>query len=329
MQIQKKHFILLIFNIYVSSAVCANYIHIISKGETFSQIVLRYFPNPEFTIYGHKGMIEYVKKLNPQLKNIEKIKAGENVILPIYEEGLIKYIELGIIENILEQSRKENELKKKIQDKIPTTKWGLSLLYGYNFYSMDQSGSMGTVKFGSNNPLHIGSSFFYHLDNFKLINDIRYTNFEYVSKSGSNNKDLFEVSLYFFYKNFGVAHEMKQKPLFNIRTNGSFSIQILSLYSPGLIFEKNISDLWFMRNQYLSIFIGIPVYASADDTIKDINGFGLHGKWSFSPIKKWPSFEFVNQIYYSYNDIVVLRDNVNKSVKNANFEYILGLQYEF
>jgi nucleoid-associated protein YgaU len=50
---------------------------VVKKGDTFSDIALKHYPNPQYRIYGKNGVINKLKSINPHIKDFNNLVLGE------------------------------------------------------------------------------------------------------------------------------------------------------------------------------------------------------------------------------------------------------------
>lgn len=227
----------------------------IEKKDTLSEIIQRTYPDKR--IYGKKGALKKVLKLNPTIMNPNKITIGQTINLGV--DGL--QVNKAAPEALVTDKDLEKDLEKDLSlsddtkmDSAPALdlpavqRTFVGVGFGPRFFSYEQTGFLGSAKantvFLKNLEFFVGHS--YNDFTFKL--EAGSYQMDYTAGAVGVNKQLLKLVPKFYYKNFYLSGIYEERPLFLQLNNGtgmlkdkSFSSAIGYRWKKELGFEVKTS----------------------------------------------------------------------------------------
>jgi hypothetical protein len=252
-------------------------IYTVKYGDILSGIVKNRYPAER--IYGSKGKLAEIIKLNPHLIN-------PNLIFPRDKIHFISNVEINKTEESLESVEAEatperEQPERKVSELKASEEWNVSALYGAKFLSISQSGVLGEAEVGVLflDNLKVNSDFIFNDWSFGFQID-SYT-FKYKALSSGNSQKMYGVNFYGSKGWLLAGLNIEQNPLLS-NTNGNVEISRMTMMSLSLGAKKDF-ELPTRKPTTLKLkgWGHYPFSSSSDHAdikLKSLEGFGVHGQ---------------------------------------------------
>jgi len=227
--------IFIIYMLIINSAF-AHTVYIVKNGDTLSKIVKDNTAAPP-SLYGKNGRLAKVLSLNPSIYNANYITVGQEIILatPIVS-----------IETRLKPA-KAKTIEEKVSSINIQDSWGLSLNYGLKYFTLDQSGVLGSVNFAVTVIDALSFSSTYQVDDFSINFDFNSYGLKYEVSGSSDSQKYSSFDLYGSYGNFLAGIGVSNMPIFK-NESGNVTLSKLSLL--GL--KLGYLSLWTIKSKKLT-----------------------------------------------------------------------------
>lgn len=253
--------------------------YVVKFGDVLSRIVQNKYPSER--IYGAKGKLAEVKKLNPRILNLNIIYTDQKIYFtpataanstqPIPEE-----------ESLVAQAPEVKvEKKRDVSESNQLEEWNISALYGAKYLSLSQSGALGKAEVGDLflNNLKLNSEF--NFDDWSFGFQFDSYKFKYKTLTAGDSQQMYAVNLYGSYGLFLGGLNIEQNPLFR-NNNGNIEMTKMTLMSLSLGAKKDI-ELPTRKPTVLKLkgWLSYPLSASSDNAdikLNSITGYGIHGE---------------------------------------------------
>lgn len=253
--------------------------YVVKSGDVLSRIVQNKYPTER--IYGAKGKLAEVKKLNPRILNLNIIYPNQKIYFTPATVAQSKQT-IPEEESLVEQAPEVKvEKKRDVSESNQLEEWNISALYGAKYLSLSQSGALGKAEVGVLflNNLKLNSefnfedwSFGFQFDSYK---------FKYKTLTAGDSQQMYAVNLYGSYGRFLGGLNIEQNPLFR-NNNGNIEMTKMTLISLSLGAKKDI-ELPTRKSTVLKLkgWLSYPLSASSDNAdikLNSITGYGIHGE---------------------------------------------------
>jgi hypothetical protein len=253
--------------------------YVVKFGDVLSRIVQNKYPSER--IYGAKGKLAEVKKLNPRILNLNIIYPNQKIYFtpataanstqPIPEE-----------ESLVAQAPEVKvEKKRDVSEVNQLEEWNISALYGAKYLSLSQSGALGKAEVGVLflNNLKLNSVF--NFDDWSFGFQFDSYKFKYKTLTAGDSQQMYAVNLYGSYGWLLGGLNIEQNPLFR-NNNGNIEMTKMTLMSLSLGAKKDI-ELPTRKPTVLKLkgWLSYPLSASSDNAdikLNSITGYGIHGE---------------------------------------------------
>ena len=253
--------------------------YVVKSEDVLSRIVQKKYPSER--IYGAKGKLAEVKKLNPRILNLNIIYPNQRIYFTPATVAQSKQT-IPEEESLVAQAPEEKaENKRDVSELNQVEEWNISALYGAKYLSISQSGALVEAKVGDIylNNLKLNSefnfedwSFGFQFDSYK---------FKYKTLTAGDSQQMYAVNLYGSYGWLLGGLNIEQNPLFR-NNNGNIEMTKMTLMSLSLGAKKDI-ELPTRKPTVLKLkgWLSYPLSASSDNTdikLNSITGYGIHGE---------------------------------------------------
>lgn len=253
--------------------------YVVKSGDVLSRIVQNKYPSEK--IYGAKGKLAEVKKLNPRILNLNIIYPNQKIYFTPATVAQSKQT-IPEEESLVAQAPEVKvEKKRDVSEANQLEEWNISALYGAKYLSLSQSGALGKAEVGVLflNNLKLNSefkfedwSFGFQFDSYK---------FKYKTLTAGDSQQMYAVNLYGSYGLFLGGLNIEQNPLFR-NNNGNIEMTKMTLMSLSLGAKKDI-ELPTRKPTVLKLkgWLSYPLSASSDNAdikLNSITGYGIHGE---------------------------------------------------
>lgn len=186
--------------------------HLIQKGEVLSRIVQQYYP--EARLYGKKGKIAEVLKLNPQIKNPDLVLPQQPIKLKMPDSEILERV-------IIEDKGETNDIFASESELFAPDRrvWKLAFYYGLKQLSLEQTGDLGKGEVGVLFFNSLRTHGEYQINDWSWGLQLESYNFRYRALGQTSTKRLNQLFLYGSYRWFMAGVSLEQLPLF--RNTGS------------------------------------------------------------------------------------------------------------
>jgi hypothetical protein len=272
---------IIIVSLFACSGLAQNF-YIVKYGDVLSRIVQNIYPNQR--IYGRKGKITEVMKLNLDLRD-------PNIIYPnqkIYFTPA-RVVQLRPDQNLADSITPVCEIKENKKNEVNELKniekWSISALYGAKYLSFSPSGALGKAEVGVLflNNIKLNSEFNFNDWTFGFQFDSY--NFKYKTLTAGDSDQINAVNLYGSYGWILSGLNIEQNPLFR-NNNGNIEMTKMTLMSLSFGAKKDI-ELAARKPTMLKLkgWLSYPLSSSSDHAdikLSSISGYGLYGELELS-----------------------------------------------
>lgn len=253
--------------------------YVVKFGDVLSRIVQNKYPSER--IYGAKGKLAEVKKLNPRILNLNIIYPNQKIY---FTPATVAQSEQTIPEEeslVAQAPEVTVEKKRDVSELNQVEEWNISALYGAKYLSLSQSGALGKAEVGV-----------FFLNNLKLNSEFKFENwsfgfqfdsykFKYKTLTSGDSQQMYAVNLYGSYGWLLGGLNIEQNPLFR-NNNGNIEMTKMTLMSLSLGAKKDI-ELPTRKPTVLKLkgWLSYPLSASSDNAdikLNSITGYGIHGE---------------------------------------------------
>lgn len=257
--------------------------YIVQPGDILSKVLLEKFPGER--VYGRKGKINKVIKQNPEIKDPNFIKPNQTIVLESANNlslpETLKNEEIAKEEPAVEVA--ENNIfisEEKLPAEAQLLNWKTGIHYGYKHLSVNQTGALGTAKFGVSffNDIKVRSEL--QKDDLGLwLQFERYAfKYRYANSLTENKFSLNSFDLGTSYKMMFLGASYEQRPVFR-KIPSDLESTILSNLSVNIGLKKDFS-LSESKTTKLSLlgWASLPVTGSVEKSgvsVSSTKGFGL------------------------------------------------------
>ncbi|MFN8847213.1 MAG: LysM peptidoglycan-binding domain-containing protein [Bdellovibrionales bacterium] len=253
--------------------------YVVKSGDVLSQIVQNKYPSER--IYGAKGKLAEVKKLNPRILNLNVIYPNQKIYFTPATAAQSKQT-IPEEESLVAQAPEEKaENKRDVSELNQVEEWNISALYGAKYLSISQSGALVEAKVGDIylNNLKLNSEF--HFEDWSFGVQFDSYKFKYKTLTAGDSQQMYAVNLYGSYGWFLGGLNIEQNPLFR-NNNGNIEMTKMTLMSLSLGAKKDI-ELPTRKPTVLKLkgWLSYPLSASSDNAdikLNSITGYGIHGE---------------------------------------------------
>ena len=253
--------------------------YVVKSGDVLSRIVQNKYPSER--IYGAKGKLAEVKKLNPRILNLNIIYPNQRIYFTPATVAQSKQT-IPEEESLVAQAPEEKaENKRDVSELNQVEEWNISALYGAKYLSLSQSGALVKTEVGDiylnnlklNSELHFEDwSFGVQFDSYK---------FKYKTLTAGDSQQMYAVNFYGSYRWLLGGLNIEQNPLFR-NNNGNIEMTKMTLMSLSLGVKKDI-ELPTRKPTVLKLkgWLSYPLSASCDNAdikLNSITGYGIHGE---------------------------------------------------
>jgi hypothetical protein len=245
----------------------------VQTGDVLSKLVQARYPNDR--IYGARGKLKEILKLNPHIQNPNTI----------YPNQTIYFIpELKSVTQTETQPETQNE-SRFVSEEKGLEEWNVSALYGAKYLSITQSGALGKAELGVLflNHLSVQSEFVF--DQWSIGFQASSYQFRYKTLTAGDTEQMYDLSFFGSYKWFIGGINIEESPLFR-NNSGAIEMTKMSVMSLSIGARKDIELPTRMPTMIkLKALIHYPLSSSssnADIKLNSINGFRLMGQTEFN-----------------------------------------------
>lgn len=253
--------------------------YVVKSGDVLSRIVQNKYPSDR--IYGAKGKLAEVKKLNPRILNLNIIYPNQKIYFTPATVAQSKQT-ITEEESLVAQAPEVTvEKKRDVSELNQVEEWNISALYGAKYLSLSQSGALGKAEVGVLflNNLKLNSefkfedwSFGFQFDSYK---------FKYKTLTAGDSQQMYAVNLYGSYGWLLGGLNIEQNPLFR-NNNGNIEMTKMTLMSLSVGAKKDI-ELPTRKPTMLKLkgWLSYPLSASSDNAdikLNSITGYAIHGE---------------------------------------------------
>jgi hypothetical protein len=253
--------------------------YVVKSGDVLSRIVQNKYPSER--IYGAKGKLAEVKKLNPRILNLNIIYPNQKIY---FTPATVAQSEQTIPEEeslVAQAPEVTVEKKRDVSELNQVEEWNISALYGAKYLSLSQSGALGKAEVGVLflNNLKLNSEF--KFDDWSFGFQFDSYKFKYKTLTAGDSQQMYAVNLYGSYGWLLGGLNIEQNPLFR-NNNGNIEMTKMTLMSLSVGAKKDI-ELPTRKPTMLKLkgWLSYPLSASSDNAdikLNSITGYGIHGE---------------------------------------------------
>jgi hypothetical protein len=311
--------------------------YVVKYGDVLSRSLHNKYPGER--IYGAKGRLAEMKKLNPRILNLNIIYPNQKIY---FTPATIAQSTQTIVEeeSPVGQAPEIKVAKKRdVSESNHLEEWNISALYGAKYVSVTQSGALGKAEVGVLflNNLKLNSEF--KIDDWAFGFQFDSYKFKYKTLTAGDSQQMYAVNLYGSHGLILGGLNIKQNPLFR-NNNGNIEMTKMTLMSLSIGVKKDI-ELPTRKPTMLKLkgWLSYPLTASSDNAdikLNSITGYGIYGevelnrqivaKDDYSLHATWISQVSAEEI----NQEVEWDTSVGESKSNiANASTSLGILFKF
>jgi hypothetical protein len=294
----KKLILIAGFGLSVINSSFAKEIYLLQPGETISHAVEKLYPNDR--IYGRRGKLAEVLKNNPQIQNLKNVPPGTKIYFtPSTTPAQTKVSATEVapaevssdnkLEEVVPQSHVEEKTKKVVK-KTPeeiveidaVINRNVSIVYGFRYLSVSQSGSLGKADLGILTPtdLKLRTDFSFDEIHFGLL--VETYSFKHTNSNDNDPKRMYAANLYSTYKWLYGGLGFEQNPLFKVINDKNEMTRMTLMYlSLGL--KK---DFRFKSKNptlvSLKTWASLPISSTTENsntTSASVSGIAVNGQF--------------------------------------------------
>lgn len=253
--------------------------YVVKSGDVLSRIIQNKYPSER--IYGAKGKLAEVKKLNPRILNLNIIYPNQKIY---FTPATVAQSEQTIPEEeslVAQAPEVTVEKKRDVSELNQVEEWNISALYGAKYLSLSQSGALGKAEVGVLflNNLKLNSEF--KFDDWSFGFQFDSYKFKYKTLTAGDSQQMYAVNLYGSYGWLLGGLNIEQNPLFR-NNNGNIEMTKMTLMSLSVGAKKDI-ELPTRKPTMLKLkgWLSYPLSASSDNAdikLNSITGYGIHGE---------------------------------------------------
>lgn len=253
--------------------------YVVKSGDVLSRIIQNKYPSER--IYGAKGKLAEVKKLNPRILNLNIIYPNQKIY---FTPATVAQSEQTIPEEeslVAQAPEVTVEKKRDVSELNQVEEWNISALYGAKYLSLSQSGALGKAEVGVLflNNLKLNSEF--KFDDWSFGFQFDSYKFKYKTLTAGDSQQMYAVNLYGSYGWLLGGLNIEQNPLFR-NNNGNIEMAKMTLMSLSVGAKKDI-ELPTRKPTMLKLkgWLSYPLSASSDNAdikLNSITGYGIHGE---------------------------------------------------
>jgi hypothetical protein len=253
--------------------------YVVKSGDVLSRILQNKYPSER--IFGAKGKLAEVKKLNPRILNPNIIYPNQKIY---FTPATVAHSTQPIVEEELREAQAPEVKVEKIREVSEVNQveeWNVSALYGAKYLSLSQSGALGKAEVGVLflNNLKLNSEF--NFDDWSFGFQFDSYKFKYKTLTAGDSQQMYAVNLYGSYGWILGGLNIEQNPLFR-NNNGNVQMAKMTLMSLTVGVKKDI-ELPTRKPTMLKLkgWLSYPLSASSDNAdikINSITGHRVHGE---------------------------------------------------
>jgi hypothetical protein len=267
----------IVVSLFTGSGLAQDF-YIVKYGDFLSRIVQHKYPNER--IFGPKGKLVEVKKLNPHILDLDVIHPNQKIYFTsttVTQPTRPKREEESPV--TLDQEFKP-EIKRDVSESKKLEGWNISPLYGAKYLSLSQSGVLGKAEVGVLFLNNLGLNSEFNFENWSFGFQFDSYEFKYKTLTAGDSQQMYAVNLYGSYGWILGGLNIEQNPLFR---NSSSTIEMTKMTMISLsIGVKRDIELPTREPTMLKLKGGLiyPLTASSDNAdikLNSIKGYGIHG----------------------------------------------------
>ena len=300
-------------------------------------------------LYGKKGRLLKVLKLNSDIKNPDRIYVGQIIVLEYGENGK-KFSTPEITQDVtppvvqtLDQEEKTNEKISTVIEETPqvvTESFYLGFSIGPRSFYQKQTAASNIVKDESISWKNMNLFAGYKRNDWEFLLQANTYQSHYASELGSANKQLFSLNPKIYYGNIFFSTLFEQRPFYLI-ANNSVTMEKVALVLPGIGYRyvKKFNTEIETKMELEGELNYLLATKAGDSSLKTSSESGFGARLGGNLIRKFDLKQTDKSIYYFWANDLRLRklkqnlewNQVKEETKStfAEFSSQLGIRVEF